>query len=182
MHYVKFNGGNTMKTKFVTMFVIALALVLYGTGASATITNQLDATFQSGATFSGLVTFSNSFDSIVAVDGTLTGASSGPSPYAIDWVWFGIPISVGPGVNADFIGGDTFNGTSQNIIELDWNTTTRTLDNTYSFYGAPYLPNAINFTDQIVSYQMTRVPEPSTLLLVCGSLVGLAGLKRRMGK
>ena len=172
-----------MKRHLISVLVIVLSLVLYSGSASAILTEQVNAIFQSGATFTGLLTFTDGYNAVTAVDGTLAGGSLDVSPYAINWVWFGVPTSVGPGVNADFLMGPAYNnGTQQHYIELDWdiNKTTLVLDNTYSFYGQGYLPNAIDNLDQIVSYQATRVPEPMALLLFAPGLAGLWTLRRKL--
>jgi hypothetical protein len=174
-----------MKRHFVGVLVIVLSLVLYSAGASADVINQLNATFQSGATFTGLLTFTDGYNAVTAVNGTLAGGSLDVSPYAINLVWFGTPTPVGPGVNADFLMGPVYNnGTQQHYIELDWDTnkTTLVLDNAYSFYGQGYLPNAIDNLDQIVSYQATPVPEPSALLLLGPGFAGLVVIRRRLKK
>jgi hypothetical protein len=167
-----------MKKRSIGMVIIVIGLMLYSTSASADQLYQLDAIFQSGATFTGLLTFTDGFNAVTAVDGTLAGGSLVPSPYAINSVWFGAPTPVGPGVNADFLMGPVYNnGTQWHYIELDWdiNTTTLVLDNTYgSFYGPGYLPNAIDNVDQI--------PEPRALLLLGPGFAGLAVIRRRLKK
>jgi hypothetical protein len=167
-----------MKKQFVGIILIALALMLSGTGASADVIEQFDLDFSSGANFTGLVTFTDTFDAVVAVNGILTGSLYGPSPDAITTVWFGTPtpVQLGSIVNVDFLMGTPFgSGLYQEWIEIDWNTTTHALDNTAgSFYGLGYLPNAINSVDQ--------VPEPAALFLLGPGLIGLAAVRRRFTK
>jgi hypothetical protein len=71
--------------------------------AQADVILQVDMTFESGATFSGQVTFLDNFSRYIAVAGTLYGYQYGVSGYtdaadsdSINWVWSADNYSIGP--------------------------------------------------------------------------------------
>jgi hypothetical protein len=61
--------------KAVAVSIFVLALSLQCNNASANFTTQLNETFQSGATFSGILTFDDGIANLLAVNGTLSGGT-----------------------------------------------------------------------------------------------------------
>jgi len=173
-----------MKKQLLAVIVMLLPLVLYSTGASASVVEQLHETFASGATFTGQVTFTDAFDNILAVNGTLTGSSFGPSPDRITWVWWTASETNGSGVYSNFLMDGTGTSSSnyltyQQFIEINWSAAPLKLVNTGPI---TYLPNSINYSDQMTSYAFSSVPLPGALLLFGPGLAGLALVRRRSKK
>jgi hypothetical protein len=174
-----------------TMFAIVFVFAMSGTVVLADLIYQLDETFVSGATFSGRLTFVDDgyYNTLIGVNGVLTGGAFGPSPDPITWTWYdeqgGMSVSMGGNVYADFLMDGT-PGNYQQFIEIDWRHTgggNLVLDNSAGTAGwilGKTIPNAINYTDQMISYSFTPVaptptPEPATMLLFSAGVAGLAG-------
>jgi len=172
----------------------AAALIsIVGTSAQAQVTRSLDMTFQSGATFSGTVTFTNDYSSVLDVTGNLHGYSSsggfdGTSDDSINWVWNGgSNFSTGDGNYSTFLmdgpgsGYDSFGGYN-NWIQLAYNYSnapTLLFTSGVSYGGTD---NFIDYNDPMVRGSFSgAVPEPASWALMLGGfgLVGGALRSRR---
>jgi hypothetical protein len=87
-----------MNLKPLVASAILLTASFISGGANASVVEEVNMTFASGATFSGDVTFANDFSSYTAVTGTLSGG-----PYGVDsinWVWDTQNWSTGASISA----------------------------------------------------------------------------------
>jgi len=161
----------------------ATAALLQAGAAKADVTVHLDEAFMSGAVFSGNVTFSDGYDALIGVTGSLSGGSYGSD--SINWTWW---IGTGQGsYGRDWDGNASthedwiMNGTPSSwsvYIGLSWTPTTSgplmlSLVPDVAVYHA-----GINDMDATVSYSVTAVPEPSTYAMLLAGL-GLTGALAR---
>ena len=83
----------TQSMKFVAIAALAMAGLAATADAKADPIDNVNLTFQSGATFSGTVTLAPDYSYIEAATGTLTGYQYGTNAFvgsgsdAIDWAW-----------------------------------------------------------------------------------------------
>jgi hypothetical protein len=151
-----------------------LASSVICSAASASVVEAVNMTFQSGATFSGDVTFANDFSSYNAVTGTLSGGPYGTD--SINWVWDAQNYSTGSNNFSNFLmdgSGANEVGTWSNFIQF-----------AYNYSGAPTLSftsgvsygsfdNYVNYNDPLVSGSISAVPEASTWAMM---ILGFAGV------
>jgi hypothetical protein len=141
-------------------------------------------TFQSGATFAGLVTFADDFSSISAVTGTLYGYSSTFGAYYqpdtstnITWLFnHGTNQSSAPGIFSQYL----MDG--QDLGSNSWHSNYLYFEYDYSNPSAlvvtsnTYVYNTSNSPinhDPLVSASISAVPEPSTWAMM---VLGFAGV------
>lgn len=167
----------------VLFFVIATLAALFFVFAPPAYADQvrgLNMTFQSGAVFTGNVSFTDDFTSVTGVNGTLYGYQYGSYGYTgtgsdlISWVWFpGTNFSGDPVFGTFLMDGTSFTD-YYNFISF-----------TYNYNAAPNLifanvayGNGVDYVDPMVDGSINPVPEPSTLsLLVAGALGWIARRK-----
>ncbi|MGD0682922.1 MAG: PEP-CTERM sorting domain-containing protein [Terracidiphilus sp.] len=183
--------------------VVALAVIGLAAASSAKAdpTEILNMTFESGATFSGIVTFAPDYSSIEAVTGTLTDYQYGTYGYtgtgsdSINWIINELNLAT-PATPGDIYGNFLLDAQPNSF----WSCTScfNIIDFTYDYTNAPvlvfdnnpddlfsgeYVPNAVNGgIDPMVSGSLSStspVPDPSSLWLLGSGLAGLAGLVRR---
>jgi hypothetical protein len=171
-----------MKRKLLPL--VLAGCLLQGGAAFANTVLHLDEVFASGATFSGDLTFTDTLDGLLGVSGTLTGSSFGPSPDPIVWTWFketgASSLNQGPNAYADFLMDGSPPLSYSLFIEINWNNSSGqlVLDNTFGSASPGELANAINYSDQMVSYSVTAVPEAETYAMMMAGL-GLIGVIAR---
>jgi hypothetical protein len=163
--------------RFATTAVLAAACALPGL-ASANVVENVTMDFQSGATFTGQVTFLDDFSQATAVSGTLNGGGYGTDP--INWIW----------------SNDSYGDASQNQFANYLMDSRPSLYGNYSnwiYLSVDYsnpnelafvtggANNMIDYRDAMVQGTIANaVPEPSTwaLLLVGIGAMGI-GTRRR---
>jgi hypothetical protein len=186
----------TKKKSLVMGAAAALALIAPNIPASAraSVVEAVNMTFQSGATFSGLMTFADDFSSISAVTGTLFGYSSTFGAYYqpgtstnISWLFnHGTNQSSAPSTFSEYLLDGQDKGSNS------WHSNTLYFEYDYSNPSAlvatsnSYVYNTSNSPtnhDNLVSATISAVPEPSTWAMMILGFVGVAFVAyRRRGQ
>jgi hypothetical protein len=194
-----------MSKSLRNLAIIAFALVTLAVipSAKADPTDNLNMTFESGATFSGVVTFAPDYSYVEEVSGTLNGYQYGTYGYtgsgsdSISWLWYGgdnYATASGDIYGTFLMDGPPDDYTSgddgyYNYIDFTYdytNAPTLVFDNNPDdLYYGEYDPNGVNgyysdeLDDPMISGSFTPIPEPSSLWLLGSGVVGLAGMVRR---
>ena len=166
----------------ITMVAAALASI----NSQANVVLDVNMSFQSGATFTGSVSFADDYSSINGVTGTLTGYQFGTTGYvgtgsdAINWVWDGYNYSTGAGHYSNFLmdGSPGSYGDFYNWIQFAYDYSAApvlTFTSGVSSTSQGITDNYINYLDPMVSGSIggSTIPEPSSLALIALSLGGL---------
>jgi hypothetical protein len=153
---------------------------------SAPAQNVLDfnETFQSGATFSGELTFTADWSSLTAVNGLLSGGGYGSDP--ISWIWepgvnFAAAYGYGPYYGGNFLmDGSSLSYTYFVTITWDYQSAPAlTLVGTY-VYSVGF-GNNVNYTDLGVGGGFSPVPDGGLTLAMLGMATGgLAWMRRKL--
>jgi hypothetical protein len=165
----------------VLTFLFVGILCLTGQ-AKADVVESVTMNFQSGAQFSGSVSFADDLSSITGVNGNLTGYQYGTTGYVgtgsdvIDAVYaLNTNYSSGPPIYGNFLlDGPSDGSSSYNFIQFTYDyTNAPTLvfaDPSSGIFGTG---NYINYQDAFVSGSIGAVPESTTWIML---LIGFAGL------
>jgi hypothetical protein len=179
----------------VFALTLAVAICLAASAAKADQTDAVTMLFQSGATFSGTVTFANDYSYMTGVSGILTGYQYGTSGYLgtgcdpISWVYSPVTnYANDPGNFSNYLMDGTPTTTFYNVIQFTYNYSGgfpifAATDSNF-FYSPANGVNPDTFlgpADPMVSSTIAPTPEPSSLLLLgagLASLLGAASKKR----
>jgi hypothetical protein len=139
---------------------------------------QVDSQYESGATFSGLVTFTNDFSNVLAVDGWLVGDLYGNDH--VNWIW-DPSTNYASGYGSQY--GGNFLMDNAYFITFTWDFSgaptslvfATPADDPLSAIGG----NNISYGDRLVSGHIGAVPEPATIGLLGAGLLGLLFFRRR---
>lgn len=171
---VVLNWSNNMKNN--AFLAMLLAAALQASSAYASVIVHLDETFESGASFSGNLTFDDTSTNLLAVNGVLSGGSYGTDN--INWVYnHGLSANPESGIYVDFL----MDGSDPNYshhIGISWAspvlgqlTLINSADQNYW--------NQIDYIDKMVSYTVTNaVPVPAAAWLLGSGLLGLMAVVR----
>jgi hypothetical protein len=173
----------------LTLAAITAAALTAGGIAHADITENIDLTYASGATFNGSVVFANDFSSITAVNGILSGYD--PSLTGFQGSGFSDSIAAVSPLNYDLSPNTFFSvlwdGGGQNWLDLGYSYDSSGI--TLSAGGVepdPYSGlvgyNNVDYVDPVVTASLTELPEPGPLALLALGLLGLGAthLRRTM--
>ncbi len=160
--------------------ILALSLCLAANGARVQAVHEV---FASGAVFEGVVTFTNDYSHLLAVDGWLSGPNYGNDHFT----WILAPMdNFAEGYGSQYGGNFLLNGSESdnyydNFITFTWD-----------FSGAPGLVfaspgdilspfggNNIYYSDPLVSGTLTAIPEPGPLGLLALGFGALPFIRRR---
>jgi MYXO-CTERM domain-containing protein len=174
------------KMKKILTGLVAVALAAAAGVAAADEHIHLNETYASGATFSGDLTFTNGFQMLTGVDGTLSGGSYGTD--AIGWTWWtgqGLSTPQNSDGNAatseDWLMDGSAPSTYSHYIGLSWSAPggnfqlTLTPDTNVYYAG-------INAFDAVVSATVSpvsSVPESSDAAMLAAGVGLLALVARR---
>jgi opacity protein-like surface antigen len=144
--------------------------------AHADVTETIDLTYSSGATFDGTIVCTDDFSSVTTVNGILTGYD--PSFQGFQGLGVSDPITAVSPLNFNLDPNPFFlqlpDSGGQNWVDIGYsfNSSGITLTTAY---------NDVNYVDQLVSASLAPhpVPEPGTLTLLVLGLLGLAVIRRR---
>jgi PEP-CTERM motif len=187
-----------MKLKSIITGATLIAVSFISAGANAVVVDVVNMTFQSGATFSGDVSFANNYSSVTGVTGILTGYQYGNYNYqgsgfdSINWVLsIGNNFSTGANNYSTFLMDGSTGGAFSNFIQFAYNyaaAPTLIFTSGVSLGGSNVATdNYINYVDPMVSGTISpfgtisSVPEPQTyaMLLAGLGLIGFVVYRRK---
>lgn len=172
-----------MKSKALLVIV---GLLFSAVLSHATNIKQVDATYKSGATFSGLLTFTDSYDNLVDVDGILNGG--GWTNEHLTWIWSpstNYAASFGANLGGNFLMNGSSTSDYSAWITISWdysNPNDIKLVTPNSNILSPNGGNNINYTDPLVSSRVggNSVPDAcSTFGLLSVGFIALVISRRK---
>lgn len=161
-----------------TLIAIASSLVLVG-AAHADVNANVNMTFASGGTFSGVVTFADDYSSYHAVTGTLVGGTNSYNS-VMSWVWNPTSnFSTGANNFSNWLMDGTQGGGFTKYIQFAYNYTNAPVLAFTSGVSYGGKDNYINYSDAMVSGSIAAVPEPETYALMLAGLGLMGAVARR---
>jgi hypothetical protein len=176
-----------MKTTTLLRKLGLVTIALLGLGAaSANVIDNVTLNFQSGATWTGSVTFNDSYLGMLDSEGDLTGGSYNYNAHFDSTWWQGQYGNAGIGQNYYWSGLWTdwlVSGTSPYYIGLTWNPVASTFQGgvVFSDTGDPYTSGVIRYSDLLVGYSSNSVPDGGATALLMGlTLLGFGAVRRKL--
>ncbi len=174
---------NSMNIKMFKAALAGLVLSVSGFANAGLITEEINFTFESGATFIGSIEIEDDYSSITSVDGLLLGGTNNYNS-VFDVMWWGAGNAVdhnSDGNLNDWLYGSNF----VDYIGLSWDQSASISNNAFTLTiinegSGVYYSGLITFDDKIVEQRVSQVPEPYTLAIFALGIMGLAA--RRMKK
>lgn len=164
---------------------IGAMMLGFSQNANALVVKAADFTFESGAQFTGQISFLDDLSAVASVAGTLTGYQEGINGYTgigstiIDWVWFGgLDFNPSPTQVATFL-----------MDGVDINQYSNWISFAYDLSAAPDLLLApggtgfgfainVDYNDVMVEGSLSSVPIPPSMLLLLSGLAGIGMMAR----
>jgi hypothetical protein len=160
-----------------TLIAIAAGLAFAG-AAHADVNANVNMTFASGGTFSGVVTFADDYSSYNAVTGTLLGGTNSYNS-VISWVWSTTNQSTGADNFSNWLMDGTSGSSYSRFIQLAYNYTNAPVLAFTSGVSYGNFDNYVNYSDAMVSGSIAAVPEPESFALMLAGLGLMGAIVRR---
>lgn len=172
----------------LTAVAIGGLMLGFSQSANALVITMADLKFESGAEFTGQISFLDDFSAVAAVSGTLTGYQEGTNGFvgsgstSIDWVWLGgADFNPSPTQVATFLM-DGVDGSNY----WNWISFAYDISSLPALILAPGGTNYgfvinVDYNDPMVSGGLsipTAVPLPGSLALLLSGLAGVGFLGR----
>lgn len=165
---------------------LAIGTIMLGFSqdANALVVKAADFKFESGAQFTGQITFLDDLSAVASVAGTLTGYQEGITGFTgsgstvIDWVWFGgLDFNPSPTQVATFLMDGVDFSQYSNWISFAYDLSAPGITLAPGGTGFGFAIN-VNYSDVMVEGSLSAVPIPPSLLLLLSGLAGVGMMAR----
>lgn len=172
----------------LTAVAVGGLMLGFSQSANALVVKSADFTFESGAQFTGLISFLDDLSGVASVSGTLTGYQEGTHGFTgvgstlIDWVWLGgADFNPSPTQVATFLMDGVDDPNYSNWISFAYDIS--------AFPAILLAPGGLNYgfvinvdyTDPMVTgtlSDLSAIPLPGSMLLLLSGLAGVGFIGR----
>lgn len=183
-----------MKKTHLSRVVVAVSLLITG-NSSAIIIEDVTLNFESGATWTGTISFYDGYEGMFDTDGLLSGGTYNFN-HATTWTWWEGTGQQNPqdnnidGYYNDWLMDGTEGGGYSIYIGLSWDAAASTLSGGINFVDVEdvYYDGIIDYNDAIVGYEIDEiggasVPDGGSSAAMLGlSILGLGAARRKSKK